>query len=306
MVGQERGVDRFVSLPVRLGADIEADGAVLLEDDAGILGRIAQDGFDVVADTLAPDLAFRLGCLAACGETRDVGLGHDAVHNPVEVTDVVGVGNGRLVGELRGRNEALAAKLPWIDAQLARRVVHRAFQREDRLGPAGTAIGIDLRGRGEDAPAFQIDLLNVVDAHRDLGEEIGLDRLGIVRVVGPDIADRVGAIGDQPVIGIEGQFRLGDQVAPTVVGEHRLGPLRHPAHRATQRPRSSGHGEVLGIRHALHAKAATHVRVGHADIRLVEAKASGQVALKAPDTLSAEGEMKALAVPFGETAARLH
>ena len=123
-----------------------------------------------------------------------------------------------------------AAQFIGRDAQFPRRLIHGAFQNENRLGPPCAAIGIDRCCVGINARHIQPDRGNIIGARRDLGKQFGLDVLGELRIVGPKVGNAFDLVGDNAVIGIKGDCRCRCQIAPCVVGQHRLGPVRHPFH----------------------------------------------------------------------------
>ena len=234
LVAEELRVDRFVPLPVRLRADVKADAPILLEDDLRALRRVAQDRFDVVAEPEAAQLAALRALRLPRREARPVAFRLDPREHPVEIAHVIKLARGAAVGEGVGGDEVLPPELPGVHAKDTRRVVHRPLEREDRLGPPRAPIGIDRRGVGEDPLHVEPRRLAVVDPHQHLGEEARLDVLGIARIVGAQVRHVPHPVGQEPVIGVEGKLRLAHEVAARVVRQHRLGPVRHPAHRPAE------------------------------------------------------------------------
>ena len=153
---------------------------------------------------------------------------------------------------------------------------------------------------------MQIGVLHVIDAHQDLGEELRLDRLAELAVIGPKVAARVDTVGGDLMVFVKGELGPGHQITPAVVGKHGFGPLRHPAHRTAQRPRGLGHAEILRVGHRLHAEPTAHIGIGHAHRVFGQAEGFGQKPLMRPDALPAQRHMQAALGPFGIAATRLH
>ena len=105
---------------------------------------------------------------------------------------------------------------------------------------------------------------------------------------------------------IECKFSQRCQIAPAVVTQHCLRPVRRPGHRPAQHARGLRAEEILRVGKGLHAKATTHIRNGHAHRFRVQLQRFGQLRLMRPDPLCAQRHMQARAVPFRKASARLH
>ena len=106
---------------------------------------------------------------------------------------------------------------------------------------------------------------------------------------------------------VERQPRGRDVVAAVAVGEEMLGALRHPVHRLAQLLGRDGGQRIFAIGKQLGAEAAADIR--RDDAHLVRRKPHHLAADDVADdvrALAAERERVALAVEFGDDAARIH
>ena len=143
----------------------------------------------------------------------------------MKISHVVGFIGCRLVGKLLRTDEIAAAQLPRIDAQFAGRLIHHPFQNIDRFGATGPPVGIDLNRVGIDPFHPQPGGLNVINTGQNTAEQLGLDGLAEMRVIGSQIALRVHTVAGDPQILVKGQLCQRRQIAPAIVAQHRFAPV---------------------------------------------------------------------------------
>ncbi len=166
-----------------------------------------------------------------------------------------------------GRDHVPPPQLDTVEAELARRPVERAFDRERNLRPPRTPIGGD-RGRvREDRQNGHADRRRLVDA-RDAARIEDRRETAEEREVGAHAG-----IGERPQpqqVALLAEGQLGDPavLARMLVGEQALaavaGPFDRPAHLA----RGPEHQRQFGMDVAAHAEGAAHVARHHAQFSL--------------------------------------
>ena len=125
------------------------------------------------------------------------------------------------------------------------RHVDQPLDRERHLGPAGRAIGVGRHGVGEHRARAQRRRRNVVGA----GDQARALRQRRQRdAARADVADVVGAHGQDAAVLVERQLDLGDEIAALVVGEERLRARRGVFDRALELARRPQHQAELDDR----------------------------------------------------------
>ena len=167
---------------------------------------------------------------------------------------------GDLVGKLVVGNQIAQPDVLGIDAELCRRHVHQPFHDEGRDRPADAAIrsGRRFRGRHRLHPAAII--LHPIgtgqkahDLHRLEPRGPRIDRIGA------DVADHVGAQGENAAVVVERQFGVDDFVETLAAGGEVFQAVAGPFDRALQLPRRGANENFLRIERALAAKTAADV-----------------------------------------------
>ena len=193
-----------------------------------------------------------------------------------------------------------------IDSQHPRGLIHRALDRQDRLGPACTPVRIN-RDRIRIHPRRgQRAHRHLVDAGQDLDEKLGLDRLTELRVIGAKVGHQINLVGGDPVVGVKAKLGPRDQVTPGIVGQHGLGPGRDPGDRAGQPARRFGNHYIFGVGHRLHPEAATDIGVRDPDPVTRQAQHARKLIALHPDALAVHAKMQAVTVPFGKGRTGFH
>ena len=163
----------LMPLAARLGADHHAHAALGKHGDLGALLRRADRRFDVARKAEAEPPAAPERGVAARRESRPVGKAHGEIQVRLVGAAVVSHADGVAIGHGLRRHEILPPQFDAIEAELARRAVHQAFEREGDLRPPRAAIRIGRRGVAEHRAAAQRRCGNVVragDEARALGE----------------------------------------------------------------------------------------------------------------------------------------
>ncbi len=99
--------------------------------------------------------------------------------------------DGLSYGKLSGAQEVAAAELGGVHAQLVGEQVHRALDDVGRLGPAGTAVGVDERGVGVDAGDLAVDVGDLVRPGKDPAVEGGGDARPDGRQAAAEVGERL-------------------------------------------------------------------------------------------------------------------
>ena len=304
---QDLGVGGLVALAVRLGADRDADAAVVLEADRGELELIAHRRFDVVAHADAAPEAAPRRLRPALPDAPPVGDRHRLVHDPGELARIIGLA-GRRAERHRARVDQVAApELGRVDADLARRGVHQTLHQIDRFRPAGAAIGVDGRGVGQHALDPVDQVLEVIDAGQDLDRRPGRDERAEHRGVGAEVGAGLDRHAEDPVIGIERELGRRHVVAAHHVGDEGLAALAGPFHRPPELLGREGEHGVFRVGKGLGAEAAADVGGHHPEIPgLGPQNGAGDHVAHPPDVLRAGVQGILAPVELGERGARLH
>ena len=154
-------------------------------------------------------------------------------------------------------------------------------------GRPGAAIGVDGRGIGQHSLHPVDQVLDVVHAGQDLERRGGRDERPEQRAVGAHVGRGLDLHAEDPVIGVEGEFGLGDVVAAHDVGEEGLGALAGPLHRPAEQARRPRRHRVLGVEERLHAEAAADVGREDAHLGSVDLERTGQDVGEQPAALRA-------------------
>ena len=297
-------INRFMALTVALRAHIDRNLAVRLElDSRGFFGA-AQNRFDIERKTHAPHEALEAGSPRPRRKTVHISFGAYPVQNAYKITVFNRLSILHTVR--KRRDEVAPAQIKRVNPEAARRIVHRAFQRQDGLGPPRTAICIDRRCVGIDSAGPQMNIGDIIAARHHLAEQGRLDGLRELRIVCAHIRQYINAIGGYLEVFVKAELGPRHQIARAVVRQHRLGPFRHPAHRPAQHFCGLRNQDIFGVDHAFHAKTATDIGVRHPHILAVKPHHAHQLVFLDPDPLPVDTQMQARPVPFGKGAARLH
>ncbi len=224
-----------------------------------------------------------------------------------EIAAVDGAAHLGGVGEVA--HEVALAHLDGADAESLGRALHQALHDVVGLGPAGAAVGVGRRRVGEAGLDREIQDRHVVSAADDLAAAVDRQARAVLRNIGTDVQDGLGAHGEDLAIGVEGQLRVVDLVAAVVVGHEGLAAVAVPLDRALELARRVDGHHQFGIALAAHAEAAAGV-VGHQVeilLRLLEDPARHGDDDAAP-ALGRRIERGAVLVglEIGQRAARLH
>ena len=188
-VGDDLRKDSFMALAMRVAAGQDGHAArrvdahlshfILTAETALLgqhLGRPHAAGFHIEGKAQSQILAAREGRLFALLERGKIANLISALEQLVELADIIGPQQRRLVGKGVGRNEIAPPDLNPIDIHLARRRIHRAFENISAFGPSGAAIGIDRHRVGEGGARAAMDSAHLVGAGHRIGIEEGGDR----------------------------------------------------------------------------------------------------------------------------------
>ncbi len=176
------------------------------------------------------------------------------------------------------------------------------------LGPAGAAIGRDMRGVGEHALGRDFDQRRAVDAlhvlhgverrrhRRDLGEEAA------------HIAEAGDAHRQEGAVGVERELGGHLVVAAVAVGDEAAGALVGPFDRAAERARGVQHADIFRERRRLHAERAADIAGQDAHLLGLDLENLGHVALHAEHALRGDVQREAAArrIVDADRRARLH
>ena len=155
---------RGVALPVIERAGDDGDGAVGLEADAAHFLARRRGDFEKAADAEPAHLAALAALALAAREALDVGGLERLLEHGGEIAAVIVAAGGRLARDLARPDLVAPAQLEPIDAHLGGGGIDQPLHVVVALGPAGAAIGGDVRGVGEHAFGRDFDQGRAVDA----------------------------------------------------------------------------------------------------------------------------------------------
>ena len=160
-------------------------------------------------------------------EARRVGAGQRHVHALGEVAAVVREHEAGLERHGGRRDQVAAAELERVDAELARGHVDDALDRVGRLRTPRAAVRACRRGVGEHAGGLHVDGRCGVDA-RDPTHVVGAGPRAARGEIGADVEANGHAQRQELAVAIEGQLGLREIVAPVLVADEALTPVRRP------------------------------------------------------------------------------
>ncbi len=227
------------------------------------------------------------------------------VHHALELTAVVVVMGGRVIGQRRRLDEVAAAQFDPIDARHLGRAIDQPLDQIDRFRPTGAAIDRGRRGIGEDRLRAERDRLHVIDArdqHQREEQRRGDGRppIGAQRLAGP------GAQRQDRPLGIEGELAVDHLVARLGIEDERLAAGRRPCHWPAEAARRPQHQHVIRIDVRFHAEAAADIGRDHANLRFWDVQHRGRkLAAQPVRVLRGAVERIAIAAEVPNGAARL-
>ena len=187
-------------------------------------------------------------------------------------------------------------------------MVDQPFQQIGRLRTAGAAVGVHRLGVGEDALHPHIDRGRGVGADEHRRPRVGRDEGAVIRQVGAEIGDRVHPQPEEAPVAVQRQPGAADMVAPMIVAEEALRPLRRPLHGPVQAARGEQADHVFRVVEQLHAEAAADVRGDDAELFLRQPEELGELLAQAVHTLAGDvnDQPPAVRLHRGEAGAALH
>ena len=267
---------------------------VLEADRARFLVR-RRGALEVAADAEAAQLAALPRLFFSFWKARPVARFQGALQHLGELSGVIHLPRGGLVGHLVGPHVVAPAQLDAVDAELGRRLVDEALHVIVRLGPAGAAVSRHRRGVGEHELRRHVQQRRAVDAHRVLHRVVGRHHRRRGADVGAEVAVAGDAQREEAPVRVEGELGGHLVVAPLLVGDEASRALVGPLHRAPQRPRRVREAHVLRVDRALHAEGAADLPGAHAHLVLGYAENVGELVAHAEHALARRHESEAAA-----------
>jgi hypothetical protein len=275
---RERGL---MALAMGMGAGQHLDHAGVAEADLGALpqadaaaqrtdhgGRRDATPLNVAGQADPTQLALGLRGREPLDEIPIVGKLECLVEMGFVVARVVRQRHRRLVREgIRG-DEVLAAQIGRITPRLARCGLDDGLEQVGGLGLARAAIGVDRGGVGVHRIDRAIDRGRLVLPGEQRGGQIGRDRRGEGREIGPHIRGGVHLERAEIAVGVHRQLGVGDVVTAVGVRHETLGALRGPLDRPPDLLRGQQADALLGVDVNFRAEAAADVRRDHVQLVL--------------------------------------
>ena len=193
-----------------------------------------------------------------------------------------------------------------VDAHLGRRGVDQPLHEVVAFGPAGAAIGGDVRGVGEDAFRRDLDQRRAVHALHVLDDVERPRQRRDRRKERAHIGEASDAHREEVAVGVERELARDLVIAAVAVGDEAAGALIGPLDRPSERAGGVQQADIFGKYRGLHAERAADMAGEHAHILRRDAERLGDVGAHAEDALRADMKGEAVAVVGGERRARLH
>ena len=254
--GDELRKARLVALPRGHRPHHQLDPALGQDRDLGALARHPRGDLDIVGDTDPAPFAAppRLGSPGR--EAVPVGERQPGRHRRRVVAAVIG--EARRVGEGLGggRDQVAAAQFGRVDAEPVGRQIDQPLDDEDRLGPAGAAIGRGRHGVGDGAAAAEMDGRDRVDVGHQADALLQWPER---RRMPAEIAEVRAADGEETPLGVERQLGRDGQIAALPVAEKRVAALAGPFDRPPDEARRPGKQRIFRVEQIARAEIAAHV-----------------------------------------------
>ena len=194
------------------------------------------------------------------------------------------------------------------DAQIAGAGIDQLFEQEGRFRSPCSAIGIDGRGVRVDTGDRHVERLNIVDACRHGGADIG-DEGTVLRDIRAQIGDEIDPHAKETVICVHRHLGCHHIVAPLGVGEEMFGAVTRPFDRTAQPFCGFEHQRMFAIDEGLRPEAAAHVGRDDAELFAFDAEhLAGEDIAHRVHALRAGRQYEPVLVgaPFADRRPRLH
>ncbi len=224
-----------------------------------------------------------------------------------EIAGIVLDAGARGVGELIGLNEILSANFQAVHAQNRRGLVEQALDVQDRLGPAGAAIGAGRTSVGKDGDDLDPAVLNLIAAAGHA--EHALRRSGGAGVqIGAEIGDDFDFQTENLAVFSERHLRRHRLVASLDRRDEIFAAGGDPFDRLAQFEREIAGDDIFAVHRSLAAEAAADVRRDQMNFVFRKAEGVGDLGARAMRALGGEPHGQALAEGIGidGDAARFH
>ncbi len=278
-VGRDLREGDVVALAVRVAASKHRRLAVAVHPDdralpaavqTAALGEVAARAGSGLVDEAGEAYSHQHALRAQRGllapERAIVGEPEQLLEQRGRIAGIVDAAARRRIGKIGSRDEVALADLDRVDPERAGAELDQPLVGPRRLGPPGTAVGVDRDRVGVNAAHAEMEVRRLVEARHGL-------RIGVAGNAGREIAEIAAERGervdlhrdDAPVRG-ETHARLREVVARLRVGQHSLRPARRPLDGPAQLLRGPDDRRDLDGEMPLHAEAAADIGRDDADL----------------------------------------